>query len=94
MPYVTARHKVSDYQTWKKAFDKFASTRKAGGEISYKIWRDAEDPNDLSLLFEWDTIENANKFMNSPELQTAMKEGGVTEKPRIQFLTTLDEGKL
>jgi len=94
MPYVIAQHKVDDYTKWRKAFDKFAGTRKANGEISFKIWRAAEDPNDLSMLFEWDDLDNAQKFMSSTELQTAMKEGGVTEKPRIQFLQTLDEGKL
>lgn len=94
MVHVAVQHKVEDYKTWKTAFDNFSKTRKSGGERSFKLWRAAEDPNDISVLFEWDTLENARTFMKSTELKNAMQKAGVKEQPRIQFLNELDHGTL
>ena len=92
MTYVEVQHRVKDYDTWKKEFDNFINMRKTSGEKSYTIWRSEEDPNDLSLLFEWDTTENARSFMQSKELQAAMQKAGVDEKPRIRYLYEMDKG--
>ncbi len=94
MTQVLVKHKVKDYDTWKDVFDNFASTRKTGGEKSYRILRPSENPNDLTLLFEWDTAENARTFMKSSELKSTMQRAGVAEEPTIQFLTEIDKGTL
>ena len=89
MVYVAVQHKVKDYKTWRLAFDNFHTTRKSAGEQSFKLWRAEEDPNDLNLLFQWDNSENAHAFMTSTELQKAMQEAGVHERPRIQYLSEI-----
>ena len=89
MVYVAVQHKVRDYKAWRMVFDNFITTRKSAGEQSFKIWRTEEDPNDLNLLFQWDSSENARSFMTSTELQTAMQEAGVDERPKIQYLSEL-----
>ena len=94
MVHVAVQHKVEDYKAWKAVFDNFSPTRKSGGERSYTLWRAAEDPNDISVLFEWDTLENARTFMKSTELKNAMQKAGVKEQPRIQYLNELDHGTL
>jgi len=62
---VLIKHKVEDYETWKKAFDNFASFRESSGEKSYRIFHEAGAENDLVLLFEWDTPANAKTFLAS-----------------------------
>jgi heme-degrading monooxygenase HmoA len=94
MPTIRIKHKVQDYDSWKNVFDNFVDTRKKGGEKSYQIWRTKNDPNDLDLMFEWDTEENARTFFKSPELKDTMKKAGVTEEPEIRFLTEADKGTL
>jgi len=47
--------------------------RKAGGEKSYQIFHTVEDPNNLVVLFEWDSLDNARKYLDSEELQAAMQ---------------------
>ena len=92
MPYVSVRHKVKDYATWKSVFDAFSENRKAGGEKAYWILHPIDAPNDLVLFFEWDTVENAQTFLNSPQLREAMGEGGVLEDPEVHFLEEVARG--
>jgi len=94
MSTILIKHKVNDYTTWKDVFDKFADFRKSSGEKSYRILHPGDDPNDLTLLFEWDTQKNAESFLASEKLKSTMQEAGVTEAPNIQFLNEVAEGSL
>lgn len=94
MIHLYIRHKVNDYYTWKTWFDGFAAFRKSAGEISYQILRHQDDPNNLYLLFEWDNLDNARKFLDSADLREAMRRAGVNELPEIQLLTEADKGAL
>ena len=92
MPYVLAIHKVENYSRWKSGFDEAVAIRKAGGEKSYQIFRTVEDPNSLVLLFEWDSLDNARKYLQSKELQGAMQRTGVIGRPDIYLLEELEKG--
>ncbi len=80
------QHQVKDYGEWKKMFDSAIAMRKASGEISVQVLRDMNDPNNLTLINKWDSMENAQKFVQSPDLQTAMEKGGVMGMPVVHFL--------
>ncbi|MFQ5855124.1 MAG: antibiotic biosynthesis monooxygenase [Anaerolineae bacterium] len=92
MAYVSVRHRVKDYPTWKSTFDAFIENRKAGGEKTYQILHPVDDPNNLVLIFEWDTAENAQTFLSSPQLREAMGEAGVLEAPEIYILEEVARG--
>jgi len=94
MAQVLIKHKVKEYDAWKDAFDKFADFRRSSGEKSYRILHPADDPKDLTLLFEWDTQKNAETFLASSELKSAMQRAGVAEAPEIQFLKEAARGAL
>jgi quinol monooxygenase YgiN len=94
MIHVLIRHRVRDYDVWKAGFDGFIDHRKAGGENAYHIFRPDDDPNNLILLFEWDSIENAKTFMTSAALKQAMEKAGVVEAPEIHYLNLVDHGAL
>jgi heme-degrading monooxygenase HmoA len=84
--YIFVYHKVKDYPRWKKVFDEFIDTRRKGGEKSFQIFCKEDKPEELFLLFVWDSLENAKKFMNSTELKNAMMNAGVEGTPYIHFL--------
>ncbi|HYG99305.1 MAG TPA: antibiotic biosynthesis monooxygenase [Terriglobales bacterium] len=86
MVTVLIRHKVADFNTWKASFDAAFSLRKASGENSFRLYRDATDPSALTLLFEWDTAEHADKFLKSEELRLEMKHAGVLGDPEMRVL--------
>lgn len=94
MSQVLITHRVKEYAAWKSIFDNFADFRKSSGEKSYRILHPVDDPNDLTLLFEWDTQENAESFLASAELKTTMEKAGVAEAPKIQFLNEVAKGTL
>jgi heme-degrading monooxygenase HmoA len=88
------RHKVNDYAVWKDVFDDFADFRRSSGEKSFRIFHPADDANDLTLLIEWDTRENAEQFLASHELRTKMQEAGVAESPTVHYFVEAASGSL
>jgi len=55
------RHKVKDYLKWKQFFDISLPVRKMSGEKSCRIFRNTDDPDDLTILFEWKDVDTALK---------------------------------
>jgi hypothetical protein len=56
-----------------------------------KIFRNADDPNDLFVLLEINSIENAKKFVSSADTKEAMKNAGVVGIPSIYFVEEVAE---
>lgn len=94
MAHLLIRHKVKDYPAWKKIFDGFIDTRRASGEKSYQLFHPDDDPNNLVAFFEWDTLDNAKKFVSGKELKEAMGNAGVVERPEVYFLEKYTNGKV
>lgn len=86
MASMLIQHKVKDFAEWKKAFDSNAGLRISNGELSSQVFRDASDPNSLTVINKWNSLENAQKFAHSPELMAAMEKAGVVGKPNVFFL--------
>jgi len=80
------QHEVKDFAKWKNVFDSMADMRISNGEVSHKIYRDTMDPNKLTVINTWDTLEKAKKFAQSDELKAAMGKAGVEGAPTISFL--------
>ena len=91
MPYLLVRHKVEDYEQWKPVFDHdHGATRKRSGSKGGWILRNAFDPNELVILLEWDSSENARHFLNADETREAMQRAGVTDEPDVYFLEEVE----
>jgi len=89
MIYVLVHHEVTDYPAWKSVFDGSLDWRTRNGERSCRIFRGCENPNDLTLLFEWENIEKARAFISSDELKNRMAKAGVKTPPQVQYLTEM-----
>ena len=86
MASMLVQHKVKDFAEWKNVYDSVADLRASNGELSDQIYRDASDPNNLTVIFKWNSLANAQKYANSPELKAAMEKAGVEGPPDIHFL--------
>ncbi len=94
MPYSLSRIKVEDYAKWKTVFDQLADARKAsGGAKEGTLFRDADNPNDITILIEWDTLENARKFIQSDTVKNALKKSGAI-KSDFYFLNEVEQVKI
>lgn len=86
MPFVMVRHRIKNFGNWKPVFDEHRAARQAGGCLSERIFRYRRDPNEVMLLFEWDSLERAARFLKSDELTQAMDRAGVLDVRENYFL--------
>ncbi|MBD2179080.1 antibiotic biosynthesis monooxygenase [Pseudanabaena sp. FACHB-1998] len=93
MQYVLIIHEVADYPIWKNIFDGAASIRKQAGEISYQLLKYQHEPNKIVHFSAWNSLEDARKFFESPELVKIRQEAGV-KSPDFIYLEQLESGTL
>ena len=86
MASMLIQHKVKDFAVWKKVYDSVKDLRASNGELSDQIYRDASDPNKLTIIFNWNSLANAQKWAHSSELKAAMEKAGVDGAPNVYFL--------
>jgi len=83
MIYFLVRHKNKDYANWRKVFDEHSATRKTSGSKGASLLRNADDPNEIVIITEWDSLEKARKFAQSEDLKKTMQQAGVIDKPDV-----------
>ena len=86
MPYLMVRHKVEDWAKWKKAFDEHGAARADAGSKGGQLFRNADDPNEIVVVFSWDGMDKARAFAQSEDLKQIMERAGVADKPDVFFL--------
>jgi hypothetical protein len=59
---LSIEHAISDFPTWKQAFDRFADARQSAGVVSHRIRRPVADPHYLVIELEFDAKEGADNF--------------------------------
>jgi hypothetical protein len=84
--HILVHHKIEEYSKWKSAFDDHSSVRVEHGSKGGKIFRNADDPNDIFVLLELSSIEKGKKLAQSDSLKEAMQEAGVISMPEIYFI--------
>lgn len=90
MPYLLIRHKVHDYDTWKPVYDEDAENRKNHGSKGIRLFRNANDPSEVIALSEFDDLENAQAFTESPELHERLQRAGIADRPDLFFLDEVE----
>ena len=72
MVYVVLEHEITNFEMLKQVYTDDAERRRRMGCLGGRIWRGADDPNQVSVVMEWDRVENAREFADSFELEQAM----------------------
>lgn len=87
MTTIFIKHTVEDYDTWKQGFDNHASTREEyGSPEDYRLFREADNPNEVVMLGEWESPETFQRFMDESDVKEKMSELGVTSEPEVYVL--------
>jgi hypothetical protein len=63
MPIVRIEHSVPNFEKWKQAFDSDPADRKGSGVRRYQILRPKDDPNYIMVDLEFDSIGEAERFL-------------------------------
>jgi hypothetical protein len=82
---LTVHLKVKDYNTWRTGYDGREKSRVSAGITNGRVFRRAEDPNDLVILQDVADVAKARTWLASNEMKTAMEKGGVVGSPNIRF---------
>lgn len=90
MSSMLIRHKIKDYDAWKPVYDSDAENRKAHGSKGGRLYRNANDPNEIVAVFEFGDLEEAQKFAGSSELREKMQQAGVVDHPDVYFLDEVE----
>ena len=83
MATLIVKHRVADFDTWKKVFESMSTLRKEFGWTSHLVLRGVQDPNVVTIVNRVATIEGAKAYGQSPELRAAMANAGVEGPPEI-----------
>ena len=79
MAFSILRITVRDYEIWLSFMEGFGDMRAAAGCAAVKVYRSADDGNEVMLVLEWADLEDARKFSESPALMAVMQKAGVVE---------------
>lgn len=82
---VMIKHKVKDWDAWKKAFDDHKQSRINAGLTDRVVAYTVGDNHMVTLVFAVTDMAKAKTFMNSKDLADKMKAGGVEGPPSIFF---------
>jgi heme-degrading monooxygenase HmoA len=89
MAYVLIEHRVGDFETFKRVYLDDAGRRERLGSQGGSVFRVSDDPDNVIVMLQWDTVEHARDFAGSLELEQAMEwSTSNVSTPRV---TVLDE---
>ena len=88
MVIVAIQHPVADYDAWKAVYD--ANNPGTMGAVFARVNRMVGEPNTITVVAGFKTLEDAEAMMANPELETAMREAGVTAAPRVEMYEELE----
>ena len=88
--YVIVKHTVADYGRWKTIFDADGANRQAAGSKGGQVFRSADDPNEVVVLFEWD-LEKARQYSQREKLREEIQAAGVVGPPETYFLEEIEQ---
>ena len=85
---LTLHIKVKDYATWRSGYDANEKNRASAGITNGRVFRRAEDPNDVVVLLDVADVAKARAWYQSDDMKALMQKNGVLGSPTIRFAAT------
>lgn len=63
MHLLQIEHPISDFDTWKEAFDRFSGLRQQSGVRRHQVLQPTDDPNYVIIELEFDSPSEAEAFL-------------------------------
>jgi hypothetical protein len=82
---ITIHLKVKDYAIWRTGYDGREKSRVSAGITNGRVFRRAEDQNDVVILHDVADVAKARIWLGSDETKAAREKGGVVGSPNIRF---------
>lgn len=82
---MTIHFKVKDYTAWRTGYDLHEKSRLSAGITNGRVFRKAEDQNDVVVLQDVADVAKARTWFGSDDLKAAMLKSGVIGTPSVRF---------
>jgi hypothetical protein len=82
---LTIHLKVKDYTAWRMGYDGREKSRVSAGITNGRVFRNAQDQNDVVILQDVADVAKARSWLGSDEMKAAMQQSGVVGSPTIRF---------
>jgi hypothetical protein len=82
---MTVHLKVKDYNAWRTSYNGHDKDRASAGITNGKVFRSADDPNDVLILQDAADVSKARTWFGSNEMKATMEKSGVVGSPSIRF---------
>ena len=82
-------HPITDYDTWRAAFDRLADARRRAGVVAGRVSRPVDDPKYIVVNLDFDTAQHATAFLHFLETQvwaSAAAAPALDGRPRTAIL--------
>jgi len=86
MAKVIVHHEVKDFDAWLEVFNAVEGLRRESGERSHEVFRAEDNPNFVTAIVEYTSLDAAKAWFSNDELKAKMMEAGVVGAPAIHFL--------
>jgi len=84
-----AKFEVEDFGKWKVGFIGAEALRKSAGAKGARVFQDDGNLKLVAVIIEWDNLENAKKYFQSPALKEVQQKAGVKGVPEVAVLQAL-----
>jgi hypothetical protein len=82
---LTIHVKVKDYSTWRTSYDEHEKSRLSAGITNGRVFRNAQDQNDIVILQDVADVAKARTWLGSNEMKATMQKSGVVGTPNVRF---------
>jgi hypothetical protein len=82
---LTIHLKVKDYGTWRTSYNGNEKNRNSAGITNGRVFRNADDQNDVVILQDVADVAKARTWLGSDEMKTTMQNSGVVGSPNVRF---------
>ena len=80
------QHPVKDYAAWRSVYEEVQPLRDKHGVSAADVLQDPADPNEVTVLHWFPSLDDAQGFASDPGLKDAMSRAGVSGAPRIEIV--------
>ena len=89
MTTLRIEHEITDYSTWRTAFDRFDSARRAAGVTGQRIQHPVNDPNYIVVALDFESADRAinfRQFLETHVWSSPDASPGLAGRPRTLIL--------
>ena len=82
-------HRITDYDTWRTAFDRFDDARRTAGVVDQRVARPVDDDRYIVVSLDFESAERAESFLHflrTHVWSTATNSPGLDGPPRAVVL--------